>query len=481
MTRAPAIAPPGPARPPKGPAPRRPGIALCLALVMAGEIAVRLTEADAARALTWGAMLVTLVAAWRQLGLREAYLVGLCLALSAGLLALAPAPLAAMAAALDQAGFLMAFILLLGLLQEAASSSPSVAACGAFLTRQPPARRYHALGLGTAAMAVLFNIGVVSLLVPLIQRGIEAGTPGDALNPVRERRQIRAMLRGFAWSVTWSPTAIAPLALLELLPGADRATWAKIGLCVFGLMAVIGAVEDGVRFRAVRPSGVRRAAPFPRGAAWRFLAACLTLLAVTLAVVAAAGETVIFGLMLACPIVMLAWIAVQALGPGGGVRAVRARLSTIALAGVPGSVRVAVTLAASGYVGRAAAALVPAEAVARAARLEAMPDFVLLSLLPVAIAALSLLALSPIVMAVFFGSLFAALPVLPADPTLIALSISCGWALSMTVSPFATVVLVIARVGDVAPTTATWRWNLGFSILAALALWPIFAVLTRGH
>jgi hypothetical protein len=40
---------------------------------------------------------------------------------------------------------------------------------------------------------------------------------------------------------------------------------------------------------------------------------------------------------------------------------------------------------------------------------------------------MELLAVSPIMMAFLLGSLFGALPVLPAGPNLIALSISRGW------------------------------------------------------
>jgi hypothetical protein len=110
-----------------------------------------------------------------------------------------------------------------------------------------------------------------------------------------------------------------------------------------------------------------------------------------------------------------------------------------------------------------------------------MPDYLLLWSIPLALSGLSLFALSPIMMAVFFGSLFGALPVLPADPTLIAFAISCGWALSITFSPFATPVLLIDRVTGIAPRQLTWGWNLGFSALAAVSLLPVFVVLTGGQ
>lgn len=456
-------------------------VASSLIAVMALELFGRLSGAEAVRMAGWIVAIATAVVSRRRLGLREGYLLTLCLLLSAALLAWAPAAGPAIAAALDQAVFLMAFVLLLGLLHEAAARSPSVEACGTYLTRQPPARRYFALYSGTGVMAVLFNLGVASLLVPLIQRGIESATPADALNSIRERRQISALLRGFAWSVIWSPTAVAPLALIELIPGADRQFWTAAGLVVFALMMVLGAAEDRLRFRKYRPSGASAAPPFPTRPAFLFLGACTWLLAMTLGVVWLTGDTVVFGLMLACPMMLFGWVAAQNLGSGRGWPAFRSRLGEVAWGGLPKAAPVAVTLACSGYIGRAAATLVPGEALATTLGLAAMPDYLLLSLLPVALALLSLFALSPIMMAVFFGSFFGGLPVLPADPTLIALAISCGWALSMTVSPFATVVLMIARVGDIAPTTQTWRWNFLFSLLATLSMVPVFAVLTGGR
>ena len=75
--------------------------------------------------------------------------------------------------------------------------------------------------------------------------------------------------------------------------------------------------------------------------------------------------------------------------------------------------------------------------------------------------------------------LFGGLEVMPAEPTLIALAISCGWALSMTFSPFATVILLMARVGGLRPLVLTWGWNLAFTALAAASLVPLFALLLR--
>ncbi|TMV81508.1 hypothetical protein FGG78_24840, partial [Thioclava sp. BHET1] len=169
-----------------------------LLFVMAMELIATLSGAHFAHQLLWVGEIGAVLLARDRLGGREKYLLTLCVVLTALALWRDPAPGAVMAQAFDQAGFLMAFILLLGLLHEAAGSSPSIAACGEYLTRQPPGRRYYVLNVGTAIMGVLFNLGLVSFLVPLVQRGIASATPGDALNQVRERRQISAILRGFA-------------------------------------------------------------------------------------------------------------------------------------------------------------------------------------------------------------------------------------------------------------------------------------------
>lgn len=464
------------------PGSRRLPVALCLLAVMALELLARLSGGDAIQLGAYVAMGATVFAAVHSLGLREKYLLTLCVALTLAAVWLHPEPGAVLRAGLDQAVFLMAFILLLNLLHEAATTSPAVSRCGDYLTKQPPGRRYYALNFGGAVMAVLFNLGVVSFLVPLVQRGIESATPGDALNPIRERRQISAMLRGFAWSVIWSPTAIAPLALMELIPGTDRRLWIALGFLVSLGLLVLGALEDRFTFRRYVPQTRRSAPAFPHAAFLRFLLACAWLFGMSALVMLLSGETVVFGLMVSCPVMLVGWLLVQNAGTGAGALAATGRrLRVIAFGNLGGAAPVAITLACSGFVGRVAAALIPAEAVAGFLGLDALPDFVFLSLLPVAVSALSLLALSPIMMAVFFGSLIGGLPVLPADPTLTALAISCGWALSMTVSPFATVVLLIERVGGIPTRRLTWQWNLGFSLLAAAALVPVFAMLTGGR
>lgn len=460
----------------------RPLLSILLVAIVLLELAARLTAAPLVQHAAWAAMGSVVLLNLRNLGFRELYLLTLCVALAALVVFRVPDPMAELAPALDQASFLMIFILLMSLLFETASTSPSVDACGAYLTVQPPGRRYYALNVGTALLAVLFNVGVVSFLVPLIQRGIKRAAPDDALNPIRERRQVSALLRGFAWCVIWSPTAIAPIAVAELIPGVNRLLWMQYGIGVFLLVLVLGAIEDRLRFRKTRSSGIRPVAVFPLVAFLRFLAACVWLFGMMAVVIWLSGESVVLGMLVACPFMVVGWLAVQFGFPkAGSLAPLKHRVGQILGVGLPKTAPVSITLAASGFIGSAAAGQIPAEAVADFLHLDSLPDFVLLALIPPTLAVFSLLALSPIMMAVFFGTLFAALPVLPADPTLIAFAISCGWALSMTFSPFATVILMIERVAGIPTTRLTWGWNFIFTLICTASLVGVFALLTGGQ
>lgn len=460
--------------------PRLPFLSASLVAVAFLELAARASDLRGVQHVTWIAMALVLVFSLRRLQLREVYLLLVCLVLSVLIVMRSDEAGRILVGALDQASFLMAFILLLGMLHSTAATSPAIAVIGEYLTRQRPGRRYFVLKIGTGVMAVLFNVGIVSFLVPLVQKGIERAAPNDPLNPIRERRQIAALLRGFAWAVVWSPTAMAPMVLVELMPEVSRFDWIVYGLMIFVPVVLIGGLEDSIRFRRYRLMGKRKAMPFPRIEARNFASVSIGFFAVVAVIVWLSGETVVFGVLAACPIVVLVWLAVQTGESGDVVGNVTSRLREIATVALPHSATVSITLACSGFIGRAAAGLVPAQELAAFLGLEDLPDFVLLSLIPPALSLFSLLALSPTMMAVFFGSLFAALPVMPVDPTLAALSISCGWALSMTFSPFATVALIVDRASGIPARTLTWGWNLAFTLACAVLLVPFFALLTGG-
>lgn len=194
-----------------------------------------------------------------------------------------------------------------------------------------------------------------------------------------------------------------------------------------------------------------------------------------------ANDTIMVGVLFACPLMVVGWLILQARDNQHPVfRQTTKKVHDIIFGKLTSNLGILVTLGCSGFIGRTAAALVPAEEVALALNLYGMPDYVFLFLVPMAMVPFSFLGLSPIVMAVFFGGFFGGLEVLPADPTLLALSISTGWALSMTMSPFATVVLLMSRLNGIGATDLTLRWNWLFNIITIIAMSIMFMALTGG-
>lgn len=458
-----------------------PVLSIALIGVMALELAHLFTGISAARYAAHGAMLLATLAAVPRLGWREAYLLTLSGVLVGLVVAQSKDPGGVIRLALDQAVFLMSFILCLSLVQEAAMTSGSVTRLGLFLSRQPGGRRFVGLYGGTNLMAVVFNLGTVSLLAPLIRRSAEEARD-DPLTPVRERRQLAAVLRGFAWSVVWSPTAVAPLALMTLIDGIDRGRWMVIGFGLAVVMMAVGWAEDRLTWRrytaGARGTAPVVPAPLPQAAVFRFLAVCIAFAGLSGAAMAIGGLGVPPGLMAAAPVVLVVWLIAQAGGAlGDRVGAMGTRLRGIAEASLPLSAPAAVTLACSGFIGRAGAALIPAEEWAAAIGLDTMPAWLFLFGTTVAVTALSQFALSPIMMAVFFGAVLGALPSLPADPTLTALAIAVGWATSTTFSPFASGVIMLTRVTGHSGPTLTYVWNGVFTALSFGVLFLAFRLL----
>ena len=457
--------------------PGRAALVAVLLGVMALELMHLFSGLGWARAGAHLALGAVVLASMPRFGLREVYLLCLSGVLAGLLWVYHPDPGEAARKALDQAVFLMAFVLLISLVQEAAMTSPSVAALGMYLARQPGGRRFAGMFGGTMVMAVIFNIGTISLLAPLVRRAAEEAAD-DPLTPVRERRQLNAVLRGFAWSVIWSPTAIAPLALMGLIDGIERGRWIVLGLILSLVMLGVGWLEDRIAWRnhtaaALGLPPVPRPA-LPRTALWRFLGVCAALAGLTGAVMAVSGLGVPASLMLAAPVLLLGWLAAQDRALMG------ARLGGIVAEGLPASAPMAVTLGCSGFVGIAGAALLPAEQVAAWIGLDELPAWVFLIGCTLAVTALSQFALSPIMMAVFFGAVLGSLPSLPADPTLTALAVSTGWAVSTTFSPFASGAILLSRMTGHPGSELTYGWNTIFAALSVAVLTLAFWLLTGG-
>ncbi len=439
-------------------------VSATLLSLMAGELLWLISRSPVMEAFVGGALVLSILLSIPRFGVREVYLLTIVTALTTTVILTVEAPLTVISEGARQAALLMSFVLLVGLIQQAASTSEDVKACGFYLTNQPPGRRYVSIFLGTHFMSHVFNLGIISLIAPLIMKGTE--DPSDPRNPIRQRRQISAMLTGFGWGVVWSPTAIAPLALLTLLPGADRISWMIAGASIAMVVLLAGWGEDKMRWKPGATAIPFDPPAFPKAAFGGFATLCLMLLILTLSSMAVFEQTVVFGLMLASPIILVGWLMLQNRGDTG---ATRNRVTEIYHTFLPYSAPIGVSLACSGFIGRVAAHLTPSQQIADYLNIMATPGWLFMLCLSLLVMVMSWLALSPIMLAVFLGAVLAELPALPVDRTWAALAISSGWALSMMTSPFATTVLLNTQITGIQGLRYV-GWNWRFSIMAIFIL-----------
>lgn len=439
-------------------------LAVVLLSLMVSELLWLVTRSDVIEAIAGGVLALAVLLTAPRFGVRETYLLTIVTILSLLVWFTVDAPIEVIAEGARQAAFLMSFILLVGLIQQAAQTSRDVKTCGEYLTNQPPGRRYVSIFLGTHYMSHVFNLGIIALIAPLVMKGTE--DTSDPRNPIRRRRQISAMLTGFGWGVVWSPTAIAPLALLTLLPGAERIPWMIAGFFIALIVLLAGWAEDKARWKP--GAGAIPVAPpaFPKSAFAGFGALCLVLLFLTLSGMAIFDQSVVFGLMLSSPIILIGWLLLQT---GGDTGATGVRVAEIYRTFLPNSAPIGVSLACSGFIGRVAAHLTPSQDIADYLNIMAMPGWLFMLGLSLFVMVMSWLALSPIMLAVFLGAVLAELPDMPIERTWAALAISSGWALSMMTSPFATTVLLNTQITGI-PGLTFVGWNWRFSIMAILIL-----------
>lgn len=465
-------------------------IGLVMTALMATQLIYLYTGAVLAGWMSVSLTLALPVIGWRGMKLREVYLLAVCFGLLGLVAVYRPDAASVITTGLNRAAYLAAFILLMGFLRDAAVTSQSIMACGRFIARQPPQRRFVAVFSGSHFFSVMINLGSMSLLGPIIQRGVRGDkTAFSELAPidqVRERRQLSAALRGFSWFLVWAPTAVTQAILPTLIPGIDPLRLIGLGLMITGIMLSVGWLDDALTWLPLR----RRLAaagrlprvedmPAPWSAIGNLAIVSSTLFGLTLIFLQAADVTVVSGAMLAAPIVVIIWIYRQQMRDGQNDGGFGDRLGRSAFVNLPGFIREAVFIGCAGFIGTLAAALVPADRLAAMLDLSQVPGWQIMLGLSIAVLLAGQIGLSPITMAVFLGSVYAELPFNPIDPTLAALAIAAGTAIASTGAPFASAAVMLARVSGHDTVTLTWRWNGLFTLAATLVLTLIYAVLSR--
>lgn len=459
--------------------------------MMAFQLLFIYTESNLAFYAVTALVLSIPVLSVRSLRLREFYV----LAASVMLVTLAFVslnnPWEVVAKGLERAGFLANFILLMGVMRNAALTSPAILECGRYVTKQKPQRRFLGVMFGSHFFSSLLNLGALSLLVPIVQRGLRGDKnpdePLDEITLIKERRQITAMLRGFAWFLIWAPTAVTQAVLPTLLTGVDMIRLMITGAIIAFVMMMVAWGEDMIRWRPLKkrlmaagkyPAQVTP--EFPAKAVLDFMTVVVVLISLSLLFKWLGQVNFISGVMLAAPVILVGWVYVQA--PEGSTKSrtayVASRTKQLAQYDLPAGVREIVSFTAAGFIGTLAAYLIPTEYFSAALNIYSLPQWLVLLELTLCVWVAGQVGLSPVTMAVFLGSAVAEVQNLPIDVTWAALAIACGAAISTLGAPFAAGILMLSRVSGYEPSTLSWKWNLLYTSICFCVLAVFYVVLS---
>lgn len=424
---------------------------------------------------------------WGRLMLVARILLILCAGLVV-FMALRPDGVPVLVEAIGRGGIFPALVAMLGLLRAAANASPTTAAAGALLVRQPPGRRYLALTLGGHIFGILLNIGGLALLVDMTRRANtrEAGFGDDRIVAMRERRMTLAVMRGFACIALWSPLGMAMNLLLASVPGLAWADIAPWGATTAVLYMALGYLFD--RWENPRPTRPPTDVVDPVGipALLRLIGHIVALSVAAFAAEELLGLTFQAALVNLVPLHAACWLVALALSPAGsgergreGIGAfVLRRLRDDGVARWPTYANEVAVFAASGFLGVVLSTLAPREALQTAIAALALPPGLFAALLTLLVVVLGFCGLNPMISASILAATVTSLDVPGLGHEHVVLAVALGWALVIGVAPLMSSLVMTAALIGRRSREVGLIWNGRFS-LAALGLGMLWVALVR--
>ncbi len=393
------------------------------------------------------------------------YAQGVFLALLAiGLIgvARAEAPLALFLDAWRRGAVFAAFFFALGMLRDAAETSPLVRRCGQHLVAQPPGRRYAALTGGAHVFGIILSYGAIDLLAAMVAR---ANVQGE----VALRRMMLAIYRGFTIMNCWAPLNLMTVVVAAAVPGARMAFLLPIAFIVAQLLLALGWLED---FWHAPKAGGETGRP-ATGEAWSIHLGIIGLvLLVMLAAEAAAAlfaVTLAAGITLVLPVIGLGWIGVQLHRHGRRLPWLLLRRLRRFHHRIPIFRGEAAILGASGFIGIALGGLLPADGLTPI--LAPLPALVIVLLVPVVLIATGQIGLNPIAVITILGAAMPAPASLGLAPTVLAFACMLSWGLAVGMTPMSASAIATARWAKSDPWTVSTRWNGRYTLWALLVTW----------
>lgn len=361
------------------------------------------------------------------------------------------------------------FFFALGMLRDAAETSPLVRRCGQQLVAQPPGRRYAALTGGAHVFGIILSYGAIDLLAAMVAR---ANVQGDfAL-----RRMMLAIYRGFTIMNCWAPLNLMTVVVSAAIPGAPMLFLVPIAFVVAQLMLALGWLEDFLHAPLAHGEPIRPTTTESWAIHLGIVALVLLVMLCAQATAALFTVTLAAGITLVLPPIGLAWIGLQYRRFG------RARLPYLLARRlqkfrhrIPTFRGEAAILGASGFIGIALAGLLPPEGLAPI--LSPLPGLLIALLVPVLLIATGQLGLNPIAVITILGAAMPAPASLGVSPTVLAFACMLSWGLAVGMTPMSASAIATARWANSDPWTVSTRWNAWFTVWALLLTWAAIAAM----
>ncbi|EPX77098.1 hypothetical protein [Litoreibacter arenae] len=384
-------------------------------------------------------------------------------------------PAAVLMDAVGRALFLAALISLLGTLRSAAMMAPEVKEAGAYLTGQPPSRRYLALSFGGHLFGVLINFGGLVILLDLAKRSLsDASTmrlPPD-LQEAKLRRMTLAVIRGFGLISLWSPFGFATNVVLITLPGLSYVDFGPLGFAISFLFIGLGWTLDRIQHRKLRLLAPKPVAP--AGGSWRGAALLVGHVMVLGSAIFVLHEVTPLSfqeaLVLLVPSYAVLWSALSSRkSTGGPWTAIRATLAD-SWQRMPASAGEVGVFASAGFLSVILVAIIPVDGLrAVIAALSLGPLALVLGLMS-SLVVLAFAGINPIVSASVLGAIALQLALPGVSELGIALAIIAGWTCVIGLSPVITTIILSASIIDRPPGLVGPVWN-GPYCLAVFVFW----------
>jgi hypothetical protein len=450
---------------------------LCLVIIFFSTLITEWTAYQPSAQIAVFALVLFTLLEWKKLDLTTKIIAIVATGLTLTLLFLAQVTLQQLSLLCGSIAFFAFFLIALGLLKEAALSSNSVNLTGLALLQQQPLRRYALLTFASHLLGILMSLGAINLLGTMIHRSLHDNKDSVdvRINSVRQRRMMLAVMRGFCSVPLWAPTSVTITLLVTTIPGLQ---W--LDIMPYGLYLTFTLLSFGIWLDHIQaPRYLSHLVPSISNEL-ADLKVCYPIVVVVLSLAVVAGLLIfstplrpIAAVLLAAPVVSLAWIFAQYYRQCNTLRAVQLtvkRFSTDIFFKLPLQRSEIVFFAASVLIGRLLLIVLNLDWIAQQfthMNISAALILIFSSWLSFLAA---LLFINPMISVTLIAGALSQLPGVENMPVSIALVMMVTWAVVIGSCPTTTSVRIGAKITGISPLHMGLKWNGLYSVLVLLVL-----------